>query len=160
MSWDFRYWTYMYKDKKPIGRERKFCLVGERLVDAEEQGKRNRSCYFAKDQIKIGQLQKVWHKDRLGRNISYGVDRCIVLTYNPDHLLVWNPLYAKGQTICLQCINPGFEGYRCLKKASDLLVITDQVIANIQRDQTDYDLVDKGGKSRSPVWEPIKREDG
>lgn len=141
MPYNWKHWAYLYTDKKPIGRERKFHLVGERLVDPEYQSKTLRSCYYAKDQLKINKLQEEFLTDRLGRKIFHGIDRIIILTANQQPLLIWKPLYNKGKGVVLQCMNPGFTEYRCIKKAIDCLVITDQVMSNEAREQEQYELV-------------------
>lgn len=145
MPYNFKYWGYLYQDKKPIGREAKFCLKGERYVDPVKQGMNKKGCYFLPDQKRIGELQTVFPQDRLGRPIFFNMDRCIILMANQEPLLFWKPLYMKAKSIVLQCLNPGYEEYRCLKKPEDLMVISDQLRENNIRANEKYEL--KGRKS-------------
>lgn len=146
MAYNWGHWSYLYQDKKPVGRERKYCLVGEQYVNPELQDTTPRSCFFKKDQIKIGQLQRVFPVDRLGRKIFFQIDRLIVLTANQEPLLVWEPLYIKGKTVVLQCINPGYSQFRIRKKPSDLMVISGQLKDNYEREQEEFELVHLGGQ--------------
>lgn len=144
MSYNFSHWHYISPHSKPQGKQAKFFMLAEKLVNPEKQLINRRSCYYEGDVKKLGQLQKEFPLDKMGRKIFFNIDRVIVLTYCGKDLLYWKPLYMKGKRVVLQCINPGYESYRCMRAPDDVLVITDQILANELRYYEQYEMIATG----------------
>ena len=143
-----KYWDYLGLEegkKYPHSSAEKHYYLCEKLVDPDVQKANIRSLFFPNGRSKH---KEIWepYTDVLGRKITPHKDIFIVPGKRATPLLTWKVEHYKGskfKKVVGSCITPGYEKYRCAFHSHEILIITDQVVSNHNRN---HQIVTIAGK--------------
>lgn len=148
-SW---YWPCMEGTGKkwPWDKIAPYHIMLEKLDNPEWQSKNHRSCFYDGDIKKLSMRQSKFEYDAFGRVVL--LRRDIVMIIDKIERFTYIPLYYKGESLVLQCIER--PDSRVLVKPDRLMVITAQVKDNQDRHNIKWEY--KGSNNQClPKFTPI-----